>query len=210
MRITTCKSRKNSGFTLLEMMLALVIFSLLSVAGWQLLSQVSAARDSVADHERRLSEIDLALLMMKQDFRQLVDRGVRTDGQVSQQSVFHGDNMIETDDQAISFVRTGWRNPGQRLPRSEQQRVYYRLKDGVLERWYDLVLDVPSGTEPVKRNLLSDVESLKFYFFYNNNWHPEVRDSQHPQGIRAALELEDLGMIERDYELPGQWELSGG
>lgn len=195
----------HRGFTLLEMMLALVIFSLLSIAGWQLLNAVSTARDTVSQHERRISGIDLAFVLMKQDFRQMIDRGVRVDGGVSQQSIFSSDTMLDTDDQAISFVRSGWRNPGQRLPRSQQQRVYYRLKNNQLERWYDLVLDTPSGIEPVKRTLIDDVNELKFYFFYNNNWHPQL-SGNYPEGIRVEIILEDLGMIQRDFEIPKNWE----
>lgn len=208
MRITANKS--HQGFTLLEMMLALVIFSLLSIAGWQLLNTVSRSSELVAEHERRISEIDMAFLLMKQDFRQIVDRGVRIDGRVSQQSIFTGDTMLDTDDQAISFVRTGWHNPGQRLPRSELQRVYYRLKDGRLERWYDLVLDTPPGTQPVTRALLENVNSLQFSFFSNGRWHTALNAELFPEGIRVELELDDLGLIERDFELTAPWKADHG
>ena len=200
----------HKGFTLLEMLLALVIFSLLSIAGWQLLNTVSRSRELVTEHERRISDIDMAFLLMKQDFRQIIDRGVRVDRQVSVQSIFTGDTMLDTDDQAISFVRSGWRNPGQRLPRSELQRVYYRLKEGQLQRLYDLVLDVAPGAEPVTRVLLDDVSSLKFSFFYNKNWHPGLNERGYPEGIRITLELDDLGLLERDFELPERWEAEHG
>lgn len=198
------------GFTLLEMMLALVIFSLLSMAGWQLLNSVTTARELVSKHERRISNIDLAFLLMKQDFRQVVDRGSRVDGRVSEQSIFTSDTMLDTDDQAISFVRTGWHNPGQRLPRSVLQRVYYRLKDGKLERWYDLVLDAPPGADSVTRTLIDDVSGLKFSFFYNQQWHPRLEAGGYAEGIRIELELNDLGIIERDFELPARWVADHG
>ena len=201
---------RQKGFTLLEMMLALVIFSLLSIAGWQLLNTVSRSRELVTEHERRISEIDMAFLLMKQDFRQIVDRGVRIDGQVSQQSIFTGDTMLDTDDQAISFVRAGWHNPSLRLPRSELQRVYYRLKDGQLQRMYDLVLDAPSGVEPISRTLLDDVNALQFSFFYNGSWNSRVNAEGYPEGIRVELELDDLGLVERDFELPARWETEHG
>lgn len=206
-----CVTKKNhKGFTLLEMMLALVIFSLLSIAGWQLLNTISRSSELVAEHERRISEIDMAFLSMKQDFRQIVDRGVRIDGQLSQQSIFTGDTMLDTDDQAISFVRSGWHNPGHRLPRSELQRVYYRLKDGQLERWYDLVLDAPSGAQPVTRTLLENINSLNFSFFSDGRWHSALNAEGFPKGIRVELELNDLGLIERDFELPARWEANHG
>lgn len=204
------RMNKASGFTLLEMLLTLGIMTLLLMTAWQLLNQVSSARDTLAGHEKRLSDIDMAFLLIKQDFRQQIDRGVRVDGSVSGRSIFHGDQMLATDDQAISFVRTGWRNPGQQLPRSEQQRVYYRLKNNVLERGYDLILDTPENTDYISRPLLDGVDNLKFYFFYNGNWSAELEEDQHPGGIRVVLQLQDLGMIQRDFELPVHWEDANG
>ena len=62
----------QQGFTLLEMMLALVVFAMVSLAAWQMLSTMTRARDVQSQHETRLRELDYAFLLIKQDFQQMV------------------------------------------------------------------------------------------------------------------------------------------
>ncbi|MCL6268744.1 type II secretion system minor pseudopilin GspJ [Sansalvadorimonas sp. 2012CJ34-2] len=198
--------RKSRGFTLLEMLLALVIFTLVSLAAWQILSSVSYARDVQGDHQKRLDELDTAFLMIKQDLRQMVSRGVRVDSKVSEQALFAGE-ILDSDDQGLIFVRDGWLNPENRLPRSELQRVYYRLKDGALERGYDRVLDVPAGTDPVYMPLLTGVTNLKFRFYYpgQGRWLDRLEEESWPEGLAVALTLDKEGDIERRFVIPSRW-----
>ena len=201
-------ARLNTGFTLLEMLLALVIFTLLSLAGWQILGTVTKARDVQAEHELRLGELDYAFLLMKQDFRQFVDRGPRVDGKVSSRSLFSEEGMLDSDDQAIAFVRAGWQNTGYRLPRSNLQRVYYRLKDNHLERAYDRVLDKAMDDEPEFRTLLSGVEALKFQFYYKGKWRDTIKKKKLPEAVAIQLTLTREGEIERRFILPSSWSAS--
>ncbi|MET4696145.1 type II secretion system minor pseudopilin GspJ [Endozoicomonas lisbonensis] len=199
--------KRQKGFTLLEMLVAIAIFSLLTLSGRQLFMSVIDAREITGSQLNRLREVEYTMLVLEQDFRQLVDRGVRTDGHVSTQSLFSDGNMLNTDDQAIAFVRSNWRNPTQQLPRSELQRVSYRLKSNRLERMHHHVLDPLQNAEPVNRELLSGVNSLKFRFFYNGDWNNTLQDNgQLPEGLLIEMDLQDLGMIERRFLLPDEWE----
>ena len=205
-------SRRKSGFTLLEMMLSLVIMTLVSIAAWQILQSVTKAGKVQGEHLQRQEALDYAFLLLKQDITQLVSRGVRLDGSVSKQSIFTG-SVLDSDDDGIMFVRTGWLNAGQRLPRSELQRVYYRLKDGDFQRGYDQVLDKPTLSEPEFRSLLSGISELKFRFYYqpkNNQqgrWFDQQQDDQWPLAIGVSLTLENVGVIERRLLTPQQWEV---
>ncbi|WP_062263114.1 type II secretion system minor pseudopilin GspJ [Endozoicomonas arenosclerae] len=197
---------RHRGFTLLEVLAALTIFALVSLSAWQILQGVMSARDVSSDHQNRIQEIDYAMIVMEQDFRQMIDRGVRVDGELTDQSLFAGEDMLESDDEAAAFIRLGWRNPQQKLPRSELQKVSYRLKDGVLERQHFYVLDPEENAEPVVRDLLTDVRSLKFQYFINGKWVESVGKTL-PQGLMITFELNDLGVIERRFVLPGSWEV---
>lgn len=204
------RHRHNSrGFTLLEMLVAIAIFSLLAMSARQLFMGAIAGRDISSAQLRRLQDVEYAMLVLEQDFRQLIDRGVRVDGNVTLQSVFSDSNMLGTDDQAIAFVRSNWRNPAQQLPRSDLQRVYYRLKDNQLERQHHHVLDPLENSDPVTRQLLSDVNGLKFRFFYDGEWEDQISDKGiFPRGIAIELELADLGMVERRFLMPDEWKES--
>ncbi len=201
--------RKNSGFTFLEMLLALAIFTVVSLGASQILSSFSRDRDVQKEHQQRLDELDSAFLIIKQDLRQLISRGVRVDGKVSEQALFTG-QILDSEDQGLTFVRAGWLNPDNLLPRSELQRVYYRLNSGVFERGYDRVLDVPAGTQPQYMALISRVTSLKFRFYYAGKWQDRLKDKSWPDGIAVVVGLEDKGEIERRFVVPSQWESSHG
>ncbi|MCG8530173.1 MAG: type II secretion system minor pseudopilin GspJ, partial [Desulfovibrionales bacterium] len=115
----------------------------------------------------------------------------------------------------LTFVRIGWLNPDHRLPRSELQRVYYRLVDGVLERGYDRVLDVPAGVEPVYQPLVAGVEGLKFRFYYardngSGRWQDRFQAGLWPAGIAVVLQLEKEGNIERRFLVPFEWGADNG
>ena len=204
------RSVKANGFTLLEMLLALVIFTAVSIAGWQILSTITNARDVQSAHEQRLKELDYAFLLMKQDIRQLLDRGKRIDEKVSKQSLFVEEGLLNSDDQGMTFVRAGWHNSESRLPRSTLQRVYYRLKDNRLERGYDRVLDTPTDDEPVYRPLITGVESLSFRFYYKNQWQEKLSGSTLPEAVAVQLVLEKEGELERRFILPSSWSSTNG
>ncbi|OED41011.1 type II secretion system protein GspJ [Endozoicomonas sp. (ex Bugula neritina AB1)] len=200
---------KAQGFTLLEMLLALVIFTSVSIAGWQILSTISNAREVQSAHEQHLKALDYAFLLMKQDIRQLVDRGKRVDERVSSQSLFSEEGLLDSDDQGITFVRTGWHNADSRLPRSTLQRVYYRLKGNQLERGYDRVLDTPAN-DPEYRALISGVESLSFRFYYRGHWQEALSHSQLPEAIAVKLTFKKESDIERRFIIPSPWSATNG
>ena len=213
MNKTVRSGRSNQGFTLLEMLLALVIFTLVSFSSWQILNTVTTARDVQADNLQRLEELDYAFLLLKQDIRQIVERGVRIDGKVSERAIFSGE-ILDSQDQGLTFVRTGWQNTESRLPRSNLQRVYYRLHEGYLQRGYDRVLDQSLEVDPVYRILLSGVQELKFRFYYREGsakagqWHDSMKEQGWPAAIAVNMVLEKRGEIERRFMIPAAFEVS--
>jgi len=203
---TTPAMRSPGGFTLLEMLLAIAIFSVISLMGWQMFSGIIQARDMVTTRNQGMAELNYALTIIDQDFRQLADRSTRVENEVNPNSLFSDDAMFDTDDEAISLVRYGWQNPDQRLPRSTMQRVFYRLKDHRLERQFHYVLDpVNINQEPQTQTLLTDVETLKFRFYSAGQWHDDLPTGEFPEGITIEFERQGIGTIERRYLLSAPW-----
>lgn len=199
--------RFQKGFTLIEMLAAIAIFALVSLASWQIMQSLLRNRDVVLAQHERMRKLQYALLIIEQDFRQIIDRGPRVNGKVSEQSLFSSDTMLDTDDQAITFVRGGWHNPNNRLPRSTLQRVFYRLKDNKLERLHDYVLDTVENTQPARRVLLEGVTGLTFEFYAKGKWHKQLgKNNKLPEAIAVELELETLGKIRRLFLLPASWK----
>ncbi|WP_157673393.1 type II secretion system minor pseudopilin GspJ [Endozoicomonas ascidiicola] len=197
----------SNGFTLLEMLAAIAIFSVISLSAWQMFHGVLTAHDVVLTKNERLRQLQYALLLIDQDLKQLADRGARVDGQFTGQSLFSDSQMLNSDDEALALVRFGWHNPEQRLPRPELQRVFYRLQEGRLERQYHYVLDASSiNEEPVTQVLLEGIHSLQFRFFIGGVWQESLPpESGLPEGISIEFEMNDLGRIQRSYLLPDSW-----
>ena len=109
----------------------------------------------------------------------------------------------------MRLTRSGWRNPG-RLPRSQLQRVAYRIEDQVLFREYTWVLDPVLGDDPVRQELIDGVEELSFEYLdqgdeWRSRWPPLQSQSpgaEWPRAVRITLTLSDLGELVRIVEVP--------
>lgn len=60
------------GFTLLELMVAMAIFAMLAVAGWQVFDGVTRARERAQVHADNLAVLQYAYLQIQQDMGQMV------------------------------------------------------------------------------------------------------------------------------------------
>src|SRR5699024_7412924 len=64
--------KSNHGFTLLELMVAMAIFAMLAVAGWQVFDGVNRARERAQFHAANLSVLPYAYLQLQQDMNQMI------------------------------------------------------------------------------------------------------------------------------------------
>ena len=60
----------QQGFTLIELMIALVIFAMLALAGWQIIDSLTKSRERGYQHQKSLSQLDYAYLQLSQDLAQ--------------------------------------------------------------------------------------------------------------------------------------------
>ena len=125
---------------------------------------------------------------------------------------------------ALSFTRGGWHNPND-LPRSNLQRVNYRVEDGALWRDTYPVLDRAPDTQPQQVRLLEGVELLEPVFLgdlaaaeregrgltidtsgWQSSWVADTSapgvELLPPVALEIRLELDDLGELRRIYALP--------
>ena len=68
---------KNDGFTLLELLVAITIFAIMSVMAYGGLSNVIDNSESSKRSLLRLQEIQQAMINIERDFSQITDRGIR-------------------------------------------------------------------------------------------------------------------------------------
>ena len=64
--------QQQRGFTLLELMVAMSIFAMLAVAGWQVFDSVNRARERAQFHADNLGALQYAYLQLQQDMGQII------------------------------------------------------------------------------------------------------------------------------------------
>ena len=197
-----CKKQTKLGFTLLEVLIAMAIFSLISLAGVTILNTVINSKENSAKHIARLNEIQRAFLIMERDFLQISRRSIRIAGEKPLTGFIHTDQQ-NFDSTSLAFVRGGWRNPGLVMPRSDMQSVAYQLKGNTLERLHFNFVDAIEDQKPKKRPLLSQVNSVIFEYYLDNKWEKQLTGKGLPEAIAIEVDLADYGVIRREFLVAG-------
>ena len=197
---------KANGFTLLEVLLAIAIFSVISLSSFTLFDTILNADKNSQQSSSRQNELQRAFLLMERDFLQFARRSIRFNGEPPLEKFIHTDSSSSTaDSQMLGFVRSGWTNPGLLLPRSNMQSVAYQLNEKTLERLHFNFVDAVVGQEPKVRPLITGVEQLVFEFYDGKKWQKKLENKKIPLAIAIELELEDYGLIRRQFIVAGDF-----
>ncbi|MCR9886249.1 type II secretion system minor pseudopilin GspJ [Vibrio alginolyticus] len=196
--------QRVKGFTLIEVLVSIAIFASLSVAAYQVVSQVQRSNALSQERTQRLNEIQRAMVMMDNDFRQMAMRQTRTNGEEpASRLIFWSDYLLDSDTKGLMFARLGWHNPQQQFPRGEVTKVGYRLKEETLQRVWWRYPDTPVGQQGTVTPLLTQVESFDMRFYDGKQWKKEwAEEKALPKAVSVVLTLKDYGEIVRTYLTP--------
>ena len=154
----------ESGFTLVEVLIAMAITAFVSVLSYQTLSTALAGIESARTESERLYEINRAFTVLSRDVRQMTNRPVRDEfGQMA--SAVSGGELARDP---LRLTRSGWHN-STGAPRSTLQRVAYRLEEDKLLRLSYPVLDRTTAIEPTETVLIDGVEVFELRFLPSVN-----------------------------------------
>jgi general secretion pathway protein J len=214
------RHKRTTGFTLIEVLIALAITAFVSMIAYTSLSTVLTGVESMRENTDRIYAVNRAFMILTRDLRQFADRPVRDEyGEL--EPAMTGGILARFP---LSFTRTGWHNPN-RHPRSNMQRVNYRLEDQALWRDSYPVLDRASDTEADSVLLLEGVDELQLRFLgaldevrtragsatldtsnWLESWVPDTSSPgvalPAPVAVEVILQLEDFGEMRRLYALP--------
>ncbi len=170
-----------------------------------MVSQVQIKNQVSLDTTQRLNELQRALIMMDNDFRQMATRSMRTNGEKpAEKLLFWSENLLNSDTKGIMFARTGWHNPQQQFPRGEVTKVGYRIKGESLQRVWWRYPDTPAGQTPVVTPLLSQVDEWDIRFYDGSSWKETWGEKGAlPSAIKMVITLQDYGEISRTYLTSG-------
>ena len=148
--------RAQHGFTLLELMVAMAIFAMLAVAGWQVFDGVNRARERAQFHADNLAVLQYAYLQLQQDMGQMIPyQAVNTQDANSlinnastnnaasnntsnsnQENVPAPEPFMSLDGERVSFVRFTDPDPRYQSSASLQHIEYIFADDRLIRRQY--------------------------------------------------------------------------
>ena len=200
-------NNKSSGFTLIEVLISISIFSILSALAYGALNQSLSTSDKLSEKIDRNQAIQKGIRIIEQDLMQLAKRPIRSE--IGNTEI----NALTTNKvngYAVEFSRHGWAN---RLgsKRSTLQRVAYNHIDNKLIRYHWNVLDKTYSNQIDTNELFDNLDEVTFLFMKDNNewikeWPPIefIQDESRailPNAIKITFMFNDLGEIYRLLEI---------
>ncbi len=188
----------HSGFTLIEILVAVAIFAVFSAMAYSGLMQLLATRDHISAERAFWQELPRVFVGLQDDLGYVRARPIRDiDGRSI--PAFRGQ---PTDTRALGepnmeFTRGGLLTVGE-SHRSDLQRVAYRLAEGQLLRLTWPVLDRAPITKPIETKMLDNVESFDARFYspdgrWLDHWPPDGRIDNLPRGVEITVTIAGRG-----------------
>jgi general secretion pathway protein J len=210
---TAQRSRSNLGFTLVEVLVALTIFALLSVLGYRTLSSLLDTRERMQTQTNLLRDQSLLFTRMEGDFNALLAR-----------PIVNADNQVEAalriataqlaDEAPLRMTRAGY--AAAEGVAAAPQRIGYRLREGNLELLVWDGFDIAPRAAPNAYTALRAVREFRLRVLdargqWHNTWPLNTGSDASamttlPRAIEVTLAVEGSAPITRLF---GLREVSG-
>ena len=199
-------TQRNSylGFTLIEVLVALAVLAMVTLASHQILSTAINANQNSKEKVAEIGAMNTVFRMMQQDFTQLALRNTRNESGDSLELFLMADRFLfDSQYHGVAGVRDGWSNPVNLLPRSELQLFSYVVEEDNLVRKYRIYVDSLDGTEPKSQVLLEDIKDFTISFRGDNDkWEENWTNPSLPKAIKVEIALADEIIVSRILLLP--------
>jgi len=194
--------RRARGFTLIEVLVALLLVALTAVLAWRATAALVDGEVRLTGEAQRWRTLDLAFARLEADLRQAQPRAIRV-GATSEPAWLaapepHGSSAIVFSRAGPEFVAEAG---------MAGQRVGYRVRDGALEVVYWPGLDRESTVAPSAWRLVEEVAQFRVdHLTGQGGWlahWPRFGEAPLPRAVRVTLTLASGETIERWFALRG-------
>lgn len=153
--------KSSHGFTLLELMVAMAIFAMLAVAGWQVFDGVNRARERAQFHADNVAALQYAYLQLQQDMGQIIPYQApntqntsssnssinnTTNTNVNNSNPVEPEAFMRLDSEHVSFVRFADPDPRYQSSASVQHIEYVFADERLIRRQYT---SIESGRDSI-------------------------------------------------------------
>ncbi|MBL4761926.1 MAG: type II secretion system minor pseudopilin GspJ [Gammaproteobacteria bacterium] len=157
---------RQRGFTLIEVLIAVAIMTIVSVMAFTSLGFITSSQEYIGLKQSQVAALQYTYQMIKQDTQQSIARTVR-DQLGSKQGGF----KTSYDDVFLSITRLGRSNPAN-LSRSELQFINYQLKDGQLTRFTHPTINSAADSLGIPLTFDLELEEVSVRFLDSEGrWH---------------------------------------
>jgi general secretion pathway protein J len=202
---------RATGFTLLELLVAVFVAALMFALGYAALGQVIAQRERVQTRQRALDDLQRVLRVMTLDFAQAAARPARDPLGRGHEPAVLADARTAG---GVSLTRV-LGAPVLASAGPALQRIEWRLEDGALVRLAWSAADRSQSTPVRRRVLRQGVKSFGIRFLsptggWIDEW-PGILDRDagpaagrlRPRAVEVTLDDDTLGVIRRVVEVGG-------
>ncbi len=183
----------QKAFTLIEILIALAIFAIMSMMAYAGLAAILNVRESTVPKAEQLAQLQLTLHLLNEDLNQVVDRSVRDEFGATEAafSLGQGNEIL-----ALTRSAPTWGSEG---TDTQLIRVSYRLEEGVLYRRIWSKLDRTQQTEFRTKKLINTKEvGLKKFNVSDQSWEPYL-GGKLPSALDISFNIKDFGYVHKVF-----------
>ena len=145
---------KRAGFTLVELLVAIAIFAVLSALGWKVFDYLIKVKERNAQHEQKLASLQQAYQQILKDTIQIAPLTSNLNGEVQPALILQNGRF--------TFSKVGVTDPLlQGIPSEERVEYQYQADTQTLNRLRTRGLNTASQTQPESSVLLENVEQFQ-------------------------------------------------
>ena len=222
-RHRTQHNLQQHGFTLIEILIALFIFAIISVMTAVGIRRMINTQQHVAISTQSLQRLQLAMTLFEHDIHAINPHRIKTDETTA-------GGLIQSGGGGIEFITANNINPGMYAARGILRQVAYRVMSGIWTRITWPVADPLTSTPNIQQALLPGVESFQIKYINQqgqelSSWPPSNdNDTQSilnligenkilqlqsqqtpPAGIEIELKTKLFGTIRRLFVINDQF-----